>query len=81
MMDEGYAPHKISQLYIVGHEEANVEVDISDVVERKIEAILCHVSQIGDPEKAQERWRERWGEKQSDGSVKHVERFRRLKFG
>ncbi len=81
LMDEGYAPHKIKQLYIVGHEGATVEVDISDVVEQKIDAILCHESQIAEPEKAQERWKERWGEKQEDGSVRHVERFRRLKFG
>lgn len=81
MMDEGYMPHKISQLYIVGHDDANVEVDITDVAAEKIEVILCHESQIEEPEKAQERWKERWGERQADGTYRHYERFRCLRFG
>ena len=60
---------------------ANVEVDITDIAEQKIEAILCHKSQIADPEKAVERWKERWGEQQADGTFRHYERFRCLRFG
>jgi LmbE family N-acetylglucosaminyl deacetylase len=81
MMDEGYLPHKISQLYIVGHDEPNVEVDITDVASEKVEAILCHVSQISDPKTARERWKERWGEEQPDGTFRQFERFRCLHFG
>ncbi len=81
MMDEGYAPHKIKQLYIVGHDEPNVIVDISDIIEDKVNTILCHKSQISDPGDAVERWNERWGEVQEDGTLKHFERFRRLKLG
>jgi LmbE family N-acetylglucosaminyl deacetylase len=81
MMDEGYLPHKISQLYIVGHDDPNVEVDISDDAEQKIQAILCHESQISEPERAVERWRKRWGEQQADGGFRHYERFRCLRFG
>ena len=81
MMDEGYMPHKISQLYITGHDDANVEVDITDIADEKVEVILCHKSQIADPEQARERWKERWGEAQEDGSFRHFERFRCLRFG
>lgn len=81
MMDEGCFPHKISQLYVVGHDDPNVEVDITEDAEKKIEVILCHKSQIAEPEKAMERWRERWGEPQPDGSYRHYERFRCLRFG
>lgn len=81
MMDEGYLPHKISQLYLVGHDDANVEVDISDDVQEKIQAILCHESQISEPETAVERWQKRWGEEQPDGAFRHFERFRCLRFG
>jgi LmbE family N-acetylglucosaminyl deacetylase len=81
MMDEGYLPHKISQLYIVGHDVPNVEVDITDVADEKIEVILCHVSQIAEPETAIERWKEGWGERQADGELRHYERFRCLRFG
>lgn len=80
MMEEGYLPHNISQLYIVGVENANLVVDITDVVDKKIEAILCHESQISEPVKAQERWKERWGEEQEDGTMRYYERFRRMTF-
>jgi LmbE family N-acetylglucosaminyl deacetylase len=81
MADEGYLPHKISQLYVTGHEEPNIQIDIGEAVELKIQAILCHKSQIGNPEEALKRWRERWGEKQEDGTLRHYERFRCLRFG
>lgn len=81
MADEGYLPHKISQLYITGHDDPNLQIDITDDVDLKIQSILCHKSQIGNPEEAPKRWRERWGEKQPDGTLRHFERFRVLKFG
>lgn len=80
MADEGYLPHKISQLYVTGN-EPDLEVDVTAVMETKIQSILCHKTQFTEPEKAQERWRERWGEKQEDGSVRHFERFRAMQFG
>ncbi len=81
MADEGYLPHKISQLYVSGHDDPNVKVDITDVVELKIDAILCHKSQIAKPEEARTRWPERWGEKQPDDSMRYFERFRCMTFG
>ena len=80
MADEGYPPHKIKQLYVFGHINPNVRVDISDVIEQKINAILCHKTQIAEPEKAKPAWLERWGEKQEDGTVKYYERFMAMQF-
>lgn len=80
MADEGYLPHKISQLYVVGHDEPNIEVDITDVIDTKIQAILCHKSQIADPVEAEKRWREFWRRTGPDGSVRYVEQFRGLRF-
>lgn len=80
MTDEGYLPHKISQLYVFGHDEANVKRDITDDIETKIRAILCHKTQITEPEQAVPSWRERWGERQEDGSVRYYESFKAMKF-
>jgi LmbE family N-acetylglucosaminyl deacetylase len=80
LADEGYLPHKISQLYVTGHDAPNVELDITEDTETKIRAILCHVSQIANPQEAVERWRERWSEGQPDGSFRHFERFRCMRF-
>ncbi len=80
MRDEGFLPHKISQLYVFGHGESDVRIDITDDIETKIDAILCHKTQITEPEKAVPSWRERWGEKQEDGSVRYYEMFKAMKF-
>jgi LmbE family N-acetylglucosaminyl deacetylase len=81
MMDEGYLPYKISQLYVFGHPEADTRVDISEDVERKIQAILCHKTQIADPIEGPKRWLERWGVEQEDGSRRYFELFKAMRFG
>jgi len=81
MADEGYLPHKISRLYIHGHLETDIEIDVTEDIERKIQAILSHTSQFPDPEKSRQWMLDRWGEKQEDGSVRHIERFKAMKFG
>jgi LmbE family N-acetylglucosaminyl deacetylase len=77
---EGFRPHKISQLYISGHEDVNVEFDITDDMETKIQAILSHTSQFLEPEKLEKWLRERWGDKQEDGSRRYFERFKAMRF-
>jgi len=80
MANEGYLPHKISQLYVSGHEDADVEVDVTDGIETKIASILSHKSQFLEPEQMEKWLRERWGEKQEDGTLRHFERFKGLRF-
>lgn len=80
MADEGYLPHKIKYLYITGDEAPDVEVDISEDINTKIQAILCHVSQIPEPDQFPTRWKERSGTKQENGTLRYVERFRCMDF-
>lgn len=80
MADEGYTPHKVSQLYVHGPADSNVRVEITEVIDQKIEAILCHKTQISEPESAPTRWRERWGTKQADGSLRYYETFKAMRF-
>ncbi len=80
LLDEGYLPHKIRQLYIVGGDEPNITVDITDDIDLKLQALLCHKSQFEDLEAAKQRWREWWGEKQPDGSIRYFERFKGMRF-
>jgi LmbE family N-acetylglucosaminyl deacetylase len=80
LADEGYLPHKISQLYVVGDAEPSIRVEITDAIDLKIQSILAHKTQISAPEEAVTRWKERWGEKQEDGTFRYYEHFRVLKF-
>ncbi|MEN9937895.1 MAG: hypothetical protein RLZZ387_4474 [Chloroflexota bacterium] len=47
LLAEGLEPHQVKELYITHHEGPHVvHVDISAGLERKIESLRCHVSQI-----------------------------------
>ena len=64
MTDEGYLPHKISHLYVHGHDQPNVKIDITDDIETKIDAILCHkIADSATGRAPRNAARERWGEK------------------
>jgi hypothetical protein len=46
LLDEGLEPHTVHHISLCGTNSPNYEVDISDVLDVKLEAILCHESQI-----------------------------------
>lgn len=81
MLDEGFQPHKIQQLYLTNFDQGNTRVDVTAVIETKIDAILCHKSQFAEREKqATRRWMERWGKENEDGTRTHWEQFQVMKF-
>ncbi len=59
LLEQGLEPYPLRHIFFAGASETTLWVDISEVFELKIEAILCHKSQIKDPEELQERWRQR----------------------
>lgn len=73
-LDEGLEPHKVKEVYIWGSEQTNFKVDITDVVENKIKALLAHTSQFGEGEQLLQFVRERW----KDENGRYNETFRRV---
>lgn len=55
--DEGLQPHKVRQVYLAGTRDPNCKVDITAYLDRKIEAISQHRSQIKDLEALARRLR------------------------
>ncbi|MFN7208827.1 MAG: PIG-L deacetylase family protein [Aggregatilineales bacterium] len=55
--DEGLQPHKVRQVYLAGTLAPNCKVDITAYLDRKIEAISQHRSQIKDLEALTRRLR------------------------
>jgi LmbE family N-acetylglucosaminyl deacetylase len=47
LLDEGYLPYRIKELWIVGAPNANHYVDVTHTVDDKIEALRAHDSQLG----------------------------------
>ena len=51
LADEGHEPWTVPQVWMgAGGAEVTHYIDITDSVERKVEALLCHKSQLPDPE-------------------------------
>jgi len=69
----GLSTHKVRELYLWGVNEPNFSVDITEVLETKIEALLAHRSQFPDPGFA-DQMRAFWREE--DGRSR--EQFRRI---
>ncbi len=55
----GLLPHKVKEVYLWGSAAPNAWIDISSSIERKIEALRHHVSQVGEATELAERIRER----------------------
>lgn len=73
-IEGGLEPHKVREIFIWGSEQPNFAVDITDVVETKIQALLRHASQMGEGEQFLEFVKQRW--RNEDG--RYLERFRRV---
>jgi len=73
--------HRTTGLYLSGTLEPDVWVDITDTVEAKGDALLCHRSQLGEPgEWLRTVVRERAEEAGRAVGVRYAETFRRLRF-
>ena len=57
LLVEGYDAWAVHEVYVMTPTDPNVFVDITDTVDRKIEALLSHVSQMPDPAGTEERIR------------------------
>jgi len=71
---EGLQPHKVLDIYIWGSNTPNYEVEIEEVIDLKIEALMRHMSQFAGREGFRESVRDRW--KNEEGRL--VESFRRV---
>jgi len=74
--EDGLASHQVNEVLLAGAADADYVVDITDVWEKKVEAILCHTSQIG--ERTKETFMKERAEREAKNPGQPIEeRFRR----
>ena len=79
---EGLEVHHVQAVYLSGTLQPNTWVDISDTLERKIDALFCHASQLTETgEWFRQFLRDRAEEAGREAGVAYAEGFRRLSFG
>jgi LmbE family N-acetylglucosaminyl deacetylase len=79
---DGLEVHHVGAVYLSGTLEPNCWVDITDTLERKIEALFCHASQLTETgEWFREFLRTSAEEAGRTAGVRYAEGFRRISFG
>jgi len=63
----GLEPHTVQQIWLMGGPEPNLHVDITDTIDLKVKALLCHESQIKDPERIAKMLKE-WAKSMADAA-------------
>jgi len=46
LLEEGYEPHKVREMWFWGTDDPNIRLDITDTFETKLKALSCHKSQL-----------------------------------
>ncbi len=78
LLEEGYEPHHVQEVYIALTDKPNTVVDITPIWDRKIKALLAHRSQVGAEVVDMVRtWDERNGQ---EAGVALAEVFRVMRF-
>ena len=73
-----FEPHKVREIYLMQWENPHVTVDITDVIDLKLKALACHVSQVGDFASVEARVRERSAEIGAPKGYAYAEAFDRI---
>ncbi len=80
LLQEGLEPHMPKEVWCSLTNQPNVVLDITDTWPIKLEALLCHKSQIGDVEAFKQRMRSRHTKDSTDDRPRYEEKFRVVKY-
>src|SRR5262245_26613269 len=76
LLAEGWEPHKVREVYVMGHDEPDLVLDITPTMEVKLAALRCHWSQFRDIAGVEARVRERAAELGKPQGFTYAEAFR-----
>jgi LmbE family N-acetylglucosaminyl deacetylase len=72
--------HQVPTVLLAGTLEPDTWVDVGATIERKVDALRCHVSQVGDGDVVREVVEARAADAGRAAGVRYAEGFRRLSF-
>lgn len=78
LQDEGLQTHAVRTVLMNNYAAQDFFVDISSTIDRKLQAITAHISQIPDPEAVRQRYRERAVEIGRPAGFEYAEGFVRI---
>ena len=78
LLAQGLEPHKVKEVHMMWWDDPEIVVDISETIDLKIKALLCHVSQMKDVAAMEKRVRERNAELGKGRGFAFAETFDRV---
>ena len=82
LLEDGFEPHKVAEVWIMGHPEPDLWMDVTDHLDTSINAIMAHVSQVNGrgEEQMAERMKE-WRRASAVGKgMQYAEAFKKITF-
>ncbi len=76
--NEGLTPHTVHEVFVYWPKNPNYFIDISETIDKKVEAIKAHASQLDDPEETGQWMKNLAAEEGQKNGVKFAESFTRL---
>jgi LmbE family N-acetylglucosaminyl deacetylase len=82
-LEEGLKIHRVNEVLLAGTDQPDYHVDVSNYLEKKMEALSKHESQIGQapPKELRKRLRDRMAQAGKKPRYKLAESFRRITWG
>ena len=80
LLEQNLQPHSVKEVWLSLPETANIFLDVTDQWDKKIDALSCHKSQVGDSVEFRDRMKSRRTPKSTEDKPQYVERFRRICF-
>jgi LmbE family N-acetylglucosaminyl deacetylase len=80
LIEEGFQPHMPTEVWCSLTNQPNTTIDVTDVWEIKMQAILEHKTQVQDPKALIERFKSRRAEDSTEEKPRYEEKFRVVKY-
>ena len=81
LLAEGFQPHMPKEVWCSLTMQPNTTLDVTEMWDVKMQAILQHTTQVQDPEKLIERFKSRRAEDSTEENPRYEEKFRVVKYG
>ena len=82
LLEAGFEPHKVAEVWIMGHPEPDHYVDVTKHMDTSVAALMEHKSQMDGRDEVWARERMgQWKRERAKGrGIQHAEAFRRIEF-
>jgi len=80
LLEEGFQPHMPKEVWCSLTQQPNTQIDITETLDTKIEAIKQHVTQVQDVDRLTERFKARHTEDSTEENPRYEENFRVVRY-